>query len=53
MRDIEQKVEIYSNISSAKRNIEYNIRNGWWVHTCTAGYDGVLVIYERELEIWN
>lgn len=59
MKTKEQKVEKYSDLYYAKLNIERNIKNGWFVHTCVSynngeiETDGILVVYEKELETWN
>lgn len=63
MKTKEQKVEIYKTLASAKYEMEENIRNGWYIHTCLSNnyeynsynriFSEILVIYERELEAWN
>lgn len=59
MKTKEQKAEIYSELFYAKYNIERNLKEGWFVHTCVSynnhdiENDGILVVYERELENWN
>lgn len=47
----EQKVEKYSDLTYAKTNIQINIRQGWYVHTCVSMdgvFGGVLVVYQKE-----
>lgn len=59
MKTKEQKVENYSNLYYAKRNIERHLNEGWFVYTCVSHNsdniedNGILVIYEKELENWN
>lgn len=57
MRNKKQKVEAYKDLYDAKFYMEYNIKDGWLVCTCVSyrdngsAYDGILVVYERELEV--
>ena len=59
MKTKEQKVETYSDIQYAKQNMNRNIEEGWFVHTCIPihendnMYSCILVVYERDLETWN
>lgn len=55
MKTKEQKVEKYSNLYYAKKHMERYLNEDWLIHTCISyqdgsEYDGVLVIYEKELE---
>lgn len=59
MKAKEQKVEKYSDLFYTKDNMQRNIKDGWLVVACVshssnnAEKDGILVVYERDLEHWN
>lgn len=59
MKTKEQIVEKYSDLFYAKYNMERNIKDGWFVVTCVSynnndiETDGILVVYERDLQSWN
>lgn len=59
MKNKEQIVKKYSDLYYAKINIEKYIKDGWYVHTCVSynnndiETDGILVIYEKDLQSWN
>ena len=53
MNTVEQMVRIYNNIEDAYEDIKEHIMSGWLIYTCTSDGDKTIVIYERELGIWN
>lgn len=59
MKNKKQKVEKYSDLIYTKCNMERNMKDGWFVVSCVshssnnAEKDGILVVYEKDLETWN
>lgn len=63
MHKTEQEVEVYFDMIKARDDMRKHIDSGWSVHsfamnTCAntdsqVSTERILVVYERELNIWN
>ena len=56
MKHVEQKPVWYPNYTEVQEicfDMEKHIADGWRVHTCLESSSRVIVVYERELEVWN
>ena len=51
--NVEQIVEMYDNVEDAYEDMKGYIMVGWLVYACVSNGSKTIVVYEREIGVWN